>query len=110
MKNLVQKKIQNLPETRILPSELQMTKLSLKKKLFRPAKQSNQKFNITENDVVSIYEKCTNTNSLTSKIFNSKWFHGSIMRNCIRRCNKLPMVLQKENCKRKLTDNVRANA
>ena len=91
-----------LLENKMLPAEIQIAKTSLNR-LFDIVQQTNiqdqRKFRII-GDVEIKVNNYTNNFSLTKKC-NSKWSQNSIMRNFVRKWNKLPRALREEKSKKK---------
>ena len=84
-----------LLETKILPAELEITRVSLNRFfniLQQTRNRSNKHFRFLEN-----VQKC-----------KSKWSNGSIVRNFIRKWNKLPITIRKETSKTKFKQKVTA--
>ena len=98
-----------LLETKILPAELQMTRVSLNSFfniLQQTRNRSNKHFRILEN-VPIIVNKRTHNLFLEQKC-KSKWSNGSIVRNFIRKWNTLPITIRKETSKTKFKQKVTA--
>ena len=98
-----------LLETKILPAELQITRVSLNR-FFNILQQtrncSNKHFRFLEN-VPIIVNKRTHNLFLEQKC-KSKWSNGSIVRNFIRKWNTLPITIRKETSKTKFKQKVTA--
>ena len=98
-----------LLETKILPAELQITRVSLNRffNILQQTKyRSNKHFRFLEN-VPIIANKRTHNLFLEQKC-KSKWNNGSIVRNFIRKWNTLPITIRKETSKTKLKQKVTA--
>ena len=98
-----------LLETKILPAELQITRVSLNR-FFNILQQTrnrpNKHFRFLEN-VPIIVNKRTQNLFLEQKC-KSKWSNGSIVRNFIRKWNTLPITIRKETSKTKFKQKVTA--
>ena len=98
-----------LLETKILPAELQITRVSLNRFfniLQQTRNRSNKHFRFLEN-VPIIVNKRTHNLFLEQKC-KSKWSNGSIVRNFIRKWNTLPITIRKETSKTKFKQKVTA--
>ena len=98
-----------LLETKILPAELQITRVSLNRFLNilqQTRNRSNKHFRFLEN-VTIIANKRTHSLFLEQKCL-SKWSNGSIVRNFIPKRNTLPITIGKETSKTKFKQNVTA--
>ena len=98
-----------LLETKILPAELQITRVSLNRFfniLQQTRNRSNKHFRFLEN-VPIIVNKRTHNLFLEQK-YKSKWSNGSIVRNFIRKWNTLPITIRKETSKTKFKQKVTA--
>ena len=92
-----------LLENKILPAEIQIAKTSINR-LFDTVQQTHiqdqRKFRIIRDVEIKVNNR-TNDFSLTKKC-KSKWSQNSIIRNLVRKWNKLPRALRKEKSKKKL--------
>ena len=98
-----------LLETEILPAELQITWVSLKRFvniIQQRRNRSNKRFRFLEN-VPIIANKRTHNIFLEQKC-KSRWSNGSIVRNFIRKWNTLPITIRKETSKTKFEQKVTA--
>ena len=98
-----------LLETKILPAQLQITRVSLNRFfniLQQTRNRSNKHFRFLEN-VPIIVNKRTHNLFLEQKC-KSKWSNGSIVRNFIRKWNTLPITIRKETSKTKFKQKVTA--
>ena len=98
-----------LLETKILPGELQITRLSLSRffKILQKARnRSNKHFRFLEN-VPIIVNKRTHNFFLEQKC-KSKWSTGSNVRNFIRKWNTRPITIRKGTSKTKFKQKVTA--
>ena len=98
-----------LLETKILPAELQITRVSLNRFfniLQQTRNRSNKHLRFLEN-VPIIVNKRTHNLFLEQKC-KSKWSNGSIVRNFIRKWNTLPITIRKETSKTKFKQKVTA--
>ena len=98
-----------LLETKILPAELQITRVSLNRFfniLQQTRNRSNKHFRFLEN-VPIIVNKRTHNLFLEQKC-KSKWSNGSIVRYFIRKWNTLPITIIKETSKTKFKQKVTA--
>ena len=98
-----------LLETKILPAELQITRVSLNRFfniLQQTRNRSKKHFRFLEN-VPIIVNKRTHNLFLEQKC-KSKWSNGSIVRNVIRKWNTLPITIRKETSKTKFKQKVTA--
>ena len=91
-----------LLENKILPAELQIAKTSLNR-LFDIVQQTNKqdqkKFRVIGDVEIKVNNRIY-AFSITTKC-KSKWSQNSIIRNFVRKWNKLPRALRKEKSKRK---------
>ena len=91
-----------LLENKILPAELQIAKTSLNR-LFDIVQQTNiqdqKKFRVIGDVEIKVNNR-TYDFSITRKC-KSKWSQNSIIRNFVRKWNKLPRALRKEKSKKK---------
>ena len=98
-----------LLETKILPAELQITRVSLNRFfniLQQTRNRSNKHFRFLEN-VPIIVNKRTHNLFLEQKC-KSKWSNCSIVRNFFRKWNTLPITIRKETSKTKFKQKVTA--
>ena len=91
-----------LLENKILPAELQIAKTSLNR-LFDIVQQTNiqdqKKFRVIGDVDIKVNNR-TYDFFITTKC-KSKWSQNSIIRNIVRKWNKLPKALRKEKSKKK---------
>ena len=97
-----------LLETKMLPAELQITRVSLNRFLNilqRTRNCCNKHFRFIENVPIIANKR---TNNLLEQKCKSKWSNGSIVRNFIRKWNTLPITKTKETSKIKFKQKVTA--
>ena len=90
-----------LPETNILPAELQITRVSLNR-FFNVLQQKNRSikhFRFLEN--VPIFAIKRTHDFFLEQKSKSKWSNGSIVRNFIRKWNTLSNTIRNETLKTK---------
>ena len=95
--------------TKILPAELQKTRVSLNRFyniLQQTRNRSNNYFRFLVN--VPIIANNRTHNLLLEQRCKSKWSNGSIVRNCIGKWNTLPITIRKETSKTKFKQKVTA--
>ena len=96
-----------LLETKILPAELQITRVPLNR-FFKIVQQtrsrSNKYFRFLKN-VPIIANKRTHILFLERKC-NSKWSNGSIVCNSIQKWNTIPFTIRKETSKTKFKQQI----
>ena len=98
-----------LLETKILPAELQITRVSLNR-FFNILQQTRNRsvkhFRFSEN--VPIIANKRTLNLFLQPKCKSKWSNASIVRNFIRKWNTLPITIRKETSKNKFKQKVTA--
>ena len=98
-----------LLETKILPAELQITRVSLNRVfiiLQQTRNRSNKHFRFLE--IVPIIVNKRTHNLFLEQKCKSKWSNGSIVRNFVRKWNTLPITIRKETSKTKFKQKVTA--
>ena len=98
-----------LLETKILPTELQITRVLLNRFfniLQQTRNRSNKRFRFSEN--VPTFANKRIHNLFIEQKCKSKWSNGSIVRNFIRKWNTLPITIRKETSKTKFKQKVTA--
>ena len=98
-----------LLETKFLPAELQITRVSLNRFfniLQQTRNRSNNHFRFLEN--VPIIAKKRTHNFFLEQKCKSKWSNGTIVRNFNRKWNTLPITIRKETSKTKFKQKVAA--